>query len=110
MRMKKARVAGSGQRPRTGEVLARYSKKGVDLRVDIIDETMILIEGRASTLRFLGELFLAAADDDSDCGTQFFPDGPGNALFSKASKLGFYIHRLPCLNHPETPTDKVNGV
>jgi hypothetical protein len=66
----------------------------------MIDEDIILIEGNASTFRFLGELFNTVADDHSDCGTQFYPNGPASALFSEKSRFGLYLHRLPCLNHP----------
>lgn len=84
----------------TGDVFARHSKKVSELRIDMVDEDIILIEGSASTFRFLGELFNAVADDDSDCGTQFYPNGPFSRLFSEKSKFGLYLHRLPCLNHP----------
>lgn len=84
----------------TGDIVARHSKKVSELRIDMIDEDIILIEGNASTFRFLGELFNTVADDDSDCGTQFYPSGPGSMLFSEKSKFGLYLHRLPCLNHP----------
>lgn len=92
------------------DVFSRYSKKVSDLQIDMIDEDLILIEGSAATFRFLAELFGAMADDDSDCGTQFFPKGPAGRLFSEKSKFGFYLHRLPCLNHPAKAAEAVSEV
>jgi hypothetical protein len=90
----------------TGAVFERYSEKVSGLRVDMIDEDIILIEGDASVFRFLGELFKTMAEDMSDCGTQFYPDGPGDSFFSESSKFGLYLHRLPCLNPPVIADDE----
>lgn len=112
--MKKVRGAGakgrSGQptgKRKTGEVLSQYFKTVTDIRIDTIDEDMVLIEARAETFRFLSELFRAAAEDETDCGTQFFPDGPFGQMFSKKSRFGLYLHRLPCMNHAATGEDQV---
>ncbi|HEY40734.1 MAG TPA: hypothetical protein G4O18_02620 [Dehalococcoidia bacterium] len=59
---------------------------------------MILIEGEADALEFLGNVLLAQAKFDKDCGFFFGPRTAGNAFFDKnRSTHGLYIHRLPCL-------------
>jgi hypothetical protein len=60
------------------------------------DKSYVLIEGNKAAFQFLRDLFAAHVDDD-DCGFQIAPNGPGNAFFKKGSKLGLYLHRLPCL-------------
>jgi len=60
------------------------------------DESYVLIEGNKAAFQFLSDLFAAHAQDE-DCGFQIAPNGPGNAFFKKGSKLGLYLHRLPCL-------------
>jgi hypothetical protein len=112
--MKKVRSEGAKGRSgrqkgkrKTGEVLSQYFKHVTDLRIDMIDEDMVLIEAHAATFRFLSELFRAAAEDETDCGTQFFPHGPFGQMFSKKSRFGLYLHRLPCMNHAATGEDRV---
>jgi len=61
------------------------------------DETFVLIEGDKAAFHFLSDLFAAHAEFDKDCGLQMAPNNAGNAFFKKGSKLGLYLHRLPCL-------------
>ena len=59
---------------------------------------MVLIEGEADALEFLGNVLLAQAKFEKDCGFFFGPRTAGNAFFDrKRSTHGIYIHRLPCL-------------
>jgi hypothetical protein len=55
----------------------------------------VLFEGDKAAYEFLGRLFLAHAKA-RDCGFQISPHGAGSALFKKGSKIGLYLHRLPC--------------
>ena len=61
------------------------------------DKSYVLIEGDQAAFRWLSDLFAAHAEFDKDCGFQIAPNGPGNARFTKGSKLGLYLHRLPCM-------------
>jgi len=61
------------------------------------DKSYILIEGDKAAFHFLSDLFAAHADFDMDCGFFIAPNGPGSARFKKGSKLGLYLHRLPCV-------------
>ncbi len=58
---------------------------------------LVLIEGEAGALEFLGKLLIAQAHYKKDCGFSIGPNSAGCAFFKKNSTLGFYIHRLPCL-------------
>jgi len=60
----------------------------------------VLVEGSASALEFLGNLLIAQAQTQTDCGFQLSPSGAGSALFSSSSNLGIYIHRTPCAHAP----------
>lgn len=56
----------------------------------------VLVEGDPASLRFLGELFIAFADNDLGCSFDLHPLGAGNTHFSAASELGIEIHKTPC--------------
>jgi hypothetical protein len=84
-------------------VCSVYSKKRVDLVLRLLEAEHgepnvvpeVLIEGSPRALEFLGKLLIAQARF-TDCGSFISPTGPGNFFFSRKSKLGIYIHRLPC--------------
>jgi hypothetical protein len=80
------------------QVCVRASQRNVKLTVKQLpeDKSYVLIEGDKAAFQFLSNLFAAHAEDE-DCGFQIAPNGPGNAFFKKGSKLGLYLHRLPCL-------------
>ena len=59
----------------------------------------IVIEGDTKTLEFLGNLFIAQAKFQKDCGFQMAYGGAGSSFFDPSSNVGLYIHRIPCLNH-----------
>jgi hypothetical protein len=61
------------------------------------DESYVLIEGDQTAFCFLSDLFAAHAEFEKDCGFEIARKGRGNALFSKGSKLGLHLHRLPCV-------------
>jgi hypothetical protein len=82
-------------------VCKEYAKKRVRIKSSITKGEYVLIEGNAQALEFVGKLFLAQAKFKSDCGFQMSPNGAGGGLFKKGSKIGLYIHRLPCLNKKE---------
>ena len=82
------------------EVCDSYARKNVKIAVRILDDEndMILIEGDAKALEFLGNLFLAQASA-GDCGFQIAPNSAGMTFFTPKSTLGIYIHRVPCTSH-----------
>jgi hypothetical protein len=61
------------------------------------DESSVLIEGDKAAFHWLSDLFAAQAEFEKDCGFSIAPNGPGNVFFKKGSKLGLYLHRLPCV-------------
>jgi hypothetical protein len=63
-------------------------------------EDMVLIEGEATALEFLGKILIAQSQYKRDCSFFFGPHTAGNAFFTKISTHGIYIHRLPCLEKP----------
>ena len=81
------------------EICEAYARKNVKIAVRMVDDEndMVLIEGRAEALEFLGNLLLAHATG-SDCGFQMAPNSAGEALFDRQSTLGIYIHRIPCVH------------
>ncbi len=81
---------------RPDDVCAVYTATGVRLRTADLGEGIVLIEGDADALQFLGKLLLAQAKYRPDCGFFISPKGPGHRFFERRSRYGFYIHRLPC--------------
>lgn len=79
------------------ELCEQFSRKKTKLTVKFLDgeKDMILFEGEASALEFLGKLLIAQSTA-SDCGFEIAPNSAGRALFSTDSTLGIYIHRIPC--------------
>jgi hypothetical protein len=74
------------------------SQRGhLNLSVSKLDRRTILIEGNRRALESLGRILLERTRE-KDCGYQMSPDGAGSDHFSKDSKFGLYIHRLPCTN------------
>ena len=85
------------KKPSTWSVFSRYANRVSDLNIRLLDRKYVVIEGKAETLKFLGNLLLAAAEEE-DCGTQLSPKGPKTGFFDPASRYGLYLHRLPCVN------------
>ena len=79
-------------------VCVKYAKKGAKVIMKPLPRypKLLLIEGDALAFEFLGNLFLAHAKAINGCGFSIEPRGPGNALFSKKSTKGIYLHCLPC--------------
>jgi hypothetical protein len=74
-------------------VSEEFAESGAKLTVRNLNRSYVLIEGDRRALEFLARLIMAqAAYGEKDCGFQFSPRGPGNALFTKDSTRGFYIH------------------
>ena len=78
------------------EVCERYATQDIKLTCRMLEDDHILIEGSHEALEFLGNLLLAQARFDQDCGIELSPNGAGSALFDRNSEKGIYIHRLPC--------------
>ena len=78
------------------EVCASYADRKVKITSRTLDDDLVLLEGDREALEFLGNLFLAQANDERCCHNSLQPDGAGSAFFTDASNLGIYIHRLPC--------------
>ena len=72
------------------------NKKKITIRIDQ-KEDMVVIEGEADALKFIGNLLLAQAEFKKDCSFFIGPKGAGMALFDKnKSTHGLYINRLSC--------------
>ena len=83
----------------TAGVVRIYSKrkKPPKLTLTKLDRDTVLIEDDATALEFFGEFVLAhSRAHEDDCGRSLSPKAAGNAWFTKASTLGFYLHKLPC--------------
>lgn len=79
------------------EILNKTEPNQVDIKITY-DVDMIFVEGDSDTLEFIGKLFIEMAKEENDCGLQLSPSGAGKAYFNKQSRMGIYIHRLPCAN------------
>ena len=77
------------------KALKRLWKRKPRISVRKLNKTTVLIEGNSQGLKFLGALLISLSEAH-DCGEQWSPDGAGAKLFSKGSKLGIYLHRVPC--------------
>ena len=92
------------------DVCEKFSDRGVSLRLDTRtfqpetpdepEQSFVLIEGDAESLRFLGELLIAQSSVSDDCHFFIHPSGPGTTFFLADSKWGLSIHRLPCDDGP----------
>jgi hypothetical protein len=58
----------------------------------------VLIEGDRLSLEYLSKMILAQAAFPLDCSYAISPKSAGSAFFGRRAKLGFIIHRLPCMN------------
>ncbi len=85
------------------QVCSEFSKGSSKVSIRSLDEDMVLIEGDTETLLFLGNLFIAQAKFQKDCGFQISPSGAGSSLFASNATKGLYIHRIPCENHDPQP-------
>lgn len=77
------------------EVCVSYADRNVKVTCRLMDD-LVLFEGDRDALEFLGNLFIAQANDNQSCKTYVAPNSAGSALFTDESNLGLYIHRLPC--------------
>ena len=77
------------------EVCVRYADRNVKITCRAMDDS-VLLEGDRDALEFLGHLLLAQANDERSCHKSIEPNGAGSILFTDASNLGIYVHRLPC--------------
>ncbi len=79
-------------------VFQKYANQKINLTIKLMEEDKkyVLIEGSREALEFLAKLLTSQAKFKKDCSIFFSPKGPGFKFFSKKSKLGLYIHRIPC--------------
>jgi hypothetical protein len=96
-------VSKKANHPSPDQLCSDASKDGVKICIQKMnnEEEYVLIEAKEEALKFLGQLLLAQAGFEKDCGFSISPDGAGSDLFTKNSNLGIYIHRLPCLDEEE---------
>jgi hypothetical protein len=72
-------------------------------------EDMVLIEGDAEALEFLGNILKGLAHTKTYCDFHFGPKQGGNIFFDKThSTHGIYIHRLPCVDDPDFSMAKLH--
>jgi hypothetical protein len=80
---------------RPDEICEEFADKGTQITIKMLGkDNLLLFEGTADALEFLGRLFLSVAFDPKDTGFQISPSGPGKLLFSSNTSFGIYIHRL----------------
>lgn len=77
------------------KVLMRHKSERHNLKIWVEDD-YVFVEGNKETLSFLSDIIRAQSEFDDDCGFQISPKGRGKRIFEQKSKLGIYIHRLPC--------------
>ena len=75
------------------KICEQYAGRGVSLKISLLGD-LVLVEGDAVSLDFLGRVLIAQAGTTDD-GFQLSPKGPGRKHFSRRSSLGIYIHRVP---------------
>jgi hypothetical protein len=77
------------------KVVDAFGQRSTKLKVMLLDSAdggIVLVQGQADDLRFLGQLLLAIAEG-GDPGFHLDPRGAGAAHFDPSSPLGLYIHR-----------------
>ena len=74
------------------DICKEFSERLIQLNIRDLDD-VVLVEGTAEALEFLGKLFLAQARTLDD-GFEIAPNGPGEYFFNPMSEKGIYIHRL----------------
>lgn len=76
------------------EVVDAFGARATSLNVKLLapESGLVLQEGGADDLRFLGQLLLAVAEG-GDPGFHVDSRGAGAAHFASGSSLGLYIHR-----------------
>ena len=74
------------------DICREYCERAIKLRINNLDD-VVLVEGTAEALEFLGKLFLAQAQAIDD-GFEIAPTGPGEYFFDPMSEKGVYIHRV----------------
>jgi hypothetical protein len=77
---------------RPDEVCREYGERLIKLRIRNLDD-VVLVEGTAEALEFLGRLFIAQSQAQDD-GFEIAPTGPGEYFFDPLSEKGVYIHRV----------------
>jgi hypothetical protein len=77
---------------RPDDICREYSERTIRLRIRGLDD-VVLVEGTAEALEFLGKLFLAQSQANDD-GFEIAPTGPGEYFFDPTSEKGIYIHKL----------------
>jgi hypothetical protein len=87
------------------DVCAEYAERQDKNRLTIQTYTdgetgadMVLIEGEAGALEFLGNVLIAQAQFERDCTFFFGPKTSGFGFFTEDSTHGIYVHRLPCVD------------
>ena len=74
------------------DICSEYNNRPITLKIRELDDVM-LVEGTAEALEFLGKLFIAQSLAHDD-GFEIAPTGPGERFFDPESEKGIYIHRI----------------
>lgn len=78
---------------RPDDICEQHATQNSKITLRMLDDDLVLFEGDAESLKFMGELFLAVAQA-KDNGFQVSPTGAGKLFFTVESSHGLYIHRL----------------
>ena len=79
----------------TNEIVEYFADAGARLKVAILEDSEVLIEGDANSLEFLANYILAYVNRDEHA-RNINPGGAGSDFFKEGSTHGLYIHFLPC--------------
>jgi hypothetical protein len=69
---------------------------------------IVLIEGEAEALEFLGNILLTQSRFEKNCSFSIGPNQAGYRFFTENSTHGIFIHRLPCTEKPGKVMAKPN--
>jgi hypothetical protein len=83
------------------EICEKFAAREVKITCRMLEDDLVLLEGTREGLEMLGNLILAQAKFDQDCGIELSPIGAGSALFNRNSDKGICIHRVPCEHRKE---------
>ena len=78
----------------TNEIVDHFADSGAALKVELLANSEVMIEGDANSMEFLANYILAYLNGDEHA-RNINPDGAGSGFFREGSTHGLYFHLLP---------------
>lgn len=75
------------------DIIDAFEDRGVNLKIKVLEDELVLIQGNKASLEFMGNLLLSIASSSSENSVQFLPKGAGKHFLDKNSELGFYLNK-----------------